>query len=876
MRQTTPTSTVLFFLLGCLAAALRPAAAADDLRLDRRVVPVAQSIRLVVDARQATYSGSVRVELAVREAAESFRFHSVGPRFTRLALTSADGRETPVTHTPEAPEDTGLVRVVAETPLAPSAYALEIDFENDFDTTANSLYRVTTGGESYTFTQFEAVAAREAFPCWDEPSFKLPYQLTVVVPAAHLAVSNTPVERETVEGEAKTVVFRRTPPLPTYLLALATGPLETVPIPGLSVPGRVVTVKGQSHLANHAVAVTPPLLAELERWFGRPYPFAKLDLIAVPEFWPGAMENAGAITFAESGLLLPPAPTAPQRRWLAVVTAHELAHMWFGDLVTMAWWDDLWLNEAFATWMGNKAAERVFPELRIEVSEVQVAQRAMATDAGPSARAVRRPVAAGDNIVQAADELAYHKGRAVLGMFERWLGEEAFRRGVLDYLKEHEWDNATAADLWGALGRAAGRDVGAAMSTFLDQPGIPLVTVETLPGGRVRLAQRRFSGAGVEIPAGRWRTPVVLRWGTWERASTTAVLLDEPAETVELGAQPAWIYPNADAGGYYRWSVEPRALLALAERAPAALSLAERIELVGNLAALLDAGGLSGAELLEVLARSAADPDPQVVGATLAALGRVEEDLVTPDLAEPFAAWVRRTLGPALERIGPEPRPGEHDAATTLRPQLLTRLAEAGRDEAALAHAERLARAYMADPAAVHPSLAGPVLALAARRGDRALFDEYRRRLEAATTSAERARWLGALASFGEPALADAALAYALGGPLRPQEVWRLVAGALDAPVGPERVWAWLVANYEALAARVPPDLAGGLPALVSGCSAERLAAAEAFFGTPGRRAAAELEMAKLRDRTAQCLRLRQREGPALAAHLRGEASARR
>ena len=274
----------------------------------------------------------------------------------------------------------------------------------------------------------------------------------------------------------RTVAFARTKPLPSYLLALATGPLETVPIPGMSVPGRVVTVKGASGLAGEAVRTTPPLLAALERYFGRPYPYEKLDLIAVPEFWPGAMENPGAITFRDTILLLDArGASAAQREAHVTINAHELAHMWFGDLVTMEWWDDLWLNESFASWMGDKAAEEAFPELRTAVSDVATLQGAMVTDARLSTRAIRQPVSALDNLLQAADTLAYQKGEAVLGMVEAWVGPEAFRKGVLDYLAAHEWKNASAADLWRALGKAAGKDVGGVLATFLDQPGIPLV-----------------------------------------------------------------------------------------------------------------------------------------------------------------------------------------------------------------------------------------------------------------------------------------------------------------------------------------------------------------------------------------------------------------
>ncbi len=282
------------------------------------------------------------------------------------------------------------------------------------------------------------------------------------------------------------MVFKRTPPLPAYLLALASGPFEVTPIPGLSVPGRVITVAGQSRLAANAAQVVPPILAALEGWFGRPYPFEKLDLIAAPEFWPGAMENPGAIVFADSVLLLDPArATGHDRLRLASITAHEIAHQWFGDLVTMAWWDDLWLNESFADWLADKITDQVYPQWKQETAVRVDINGVMGEDARPSAAPIRRPIRSPDEVLENSG-VVYEKGKAVLAMFEVFLGPETFRRGVNDYLREHAWGNATSRDLWSALGRAAGRDVGAAMTTFVDQPGLPSGPRRAPPRGAPR------------------------------------------------------------------------------------------------------------------------------------------------------------------------------------------------------------------------------------------------------------------------------------------------------------------------------------------------------------------------------------------------------
>src|SRR5207247_4365615 len=375
--------------------------------------------------------------------------------------------------------------VASSRPHAPGSYALDVDFTAKFNLQAASLYRLKVENDWYSFTQFEATDARGAFPCWDEPEFKIPFQITLVVPEAHLAIGNTPIESETVADGQKTVVFEKTPPLPAYLLAIATGPLETVPIEGMRVAGRIVTIKGASGLAAEAARVTPPLVAALEKYFGIPYPYRKLDLLAVPEFWPGAMENAGAITFADQILLIDPhVASGDQKRRLVSIAAHELAHMWFGDLVTMRWWDDLWLNGSFASWMGGKIGDQVFPGGRLQIAQVGGMQSAMRSDGRLSTRAMRQPIEGVENLHQLADELTYDKGQAVLTMFEAHLGPETFRKGVVAYLKAHEWGSATASDLWASLSKTAGRDVAEPMATCLDQPGAPLVAAHLLPGGQ--------------------------------------------------------------------------------------------------------------------------------------------------------------------------------------------------------------------------------------------------------------------------------------------------------------------------------------------------------------------------------------------------------
>jgi alanyl aminopeptidase len=528
-RSMTRRSTTLTAAMLASAWAFTPSAEAA--RLGREVVPTFQAVALEVDADQSDYRGTVRIALRVETPTDRFSLHG---REMELTSATLEGTRGPVAvEHGRAGDD--LITIRAAVPLAPGEYTLTIGFESPFNTQAVALYRMEENGLAYAFTQFEAADARGAFPCFDEPGFKIPWQVTVKVPEDHIAVSNTPVQSETTEDGWTTYAFKKTRPLPSYLIALATGPLDTVEMPGLGVPGRIVTTRGQTGLTALAIEQTPPILKALERYFGEPYPYEKLDYIAISEYWAGAMEHPGAITYASGILLLDPSSASlSQRRLLAKVIAHELAHMWFGDKVTMEWWDDLWLNESFADWMGDKIAGEVFPEFRIDLQVIDDAQDVMGADARPTAAAIRRPVDSTDTLIQDVG-VQYNKGKAVLGMFEAWVGPESFRKGVLTYVEANAWGNATSGDLWSAFDEASGAGLSRSVATFVDQPGLPLVGVERLQGGRLRLTQRRFGTVGVTLEPQTWSIPVALRYGAGGETAERVVLLEKEATVLDLG-----------------------------------------------------------------------------------------------------------------------------------------------------------------------------------------------------------------------------------------------------------------------------------------------------------------------------------------------------
>jgi alanyl aminopeptidase len=863
----------LVALLGLTGVALSCPALAQRLPTD--VVPTFQSVHLRVDADTTDYSGSVHVELDVRQPTSRVQLFALDQKLQDVRLT-AGGKPVPV-KAERGPR--GLLTLALPSPLPRGHAQLDIRFTKPLDTQAVGLYRVRKDGLGYTFTQFEAEDARKAFPCWDQPAFKFPYQLTLEVPERHQAITNTPVVSETTKDGWRTTVFARTPPLPSYLIAIATGPLEFTAVPRMKMPTRIVCVKGQSRLAGLAVQETPRIMAALEGYFDQPYPFAKLDLVAVPEFWAGAMENPGAITYADNVLLVDPAAAhdPAQRRRLVSVTAHELAHMWFGDLVTMEWWDDMWLNESFADWMGNKITNQLMPEVHYDLSQLEDAQTIMGTDARPSTDPIRLPAQSGDDAMRSVG-LAYNKGKAVLSMFEGWVGAEVFRQGIREYLAKHAWKNAVASDLWSALDHVSNRPVGEFMRGYIEQSGFPLVTVEPLPGGSVRLSQRRFLNAGVQAPPLSWKIPMSLRYAAaGSPAKVMKVVLDQPSKTVKLeGASSLeWVMPNAGTAGYYRWSLPKASLTALA-RSAKQLSPAERIGFLGNLSALLDAGEIDGGTYLGIVSTMSDEPEPIVALQVISCLEDVKAAFATNDLTEAWAGYVRRTLQPMVTRFGLEKAAGESDAASLLRPSLMSWMGRDGRDPETLRRADELAARYMSDPTAVDPALAATALSLHAIHGDRALFDRYRQGLESATVPAVRRNYLSTLGWFEDPAIQDEALRYALSGALRPNEFSTVARTmTLNSERGRERAFQWMRDNWGAIQTRMPESSLARLPSYCGGCSADRLAQGKAFFADATHRVpGTDKQLERTAESVTDCVSLRSREGAAAAMFLKGSTSA--
>lgn len=864
---SVPFSSVIFFSAALLNAA-------DTERLKKDIVPTYQSINMKLDARETAYGGNVNIALTVKNQTNSFIFHAEDMTIVDVVLMSKD-EEIKSTY---AKGENGRITLTSEEPLLPGDYTLGISFTASFNTQAVGLYRTEAGGEHYLFTQFEESDARKAFPCFDEPAFKFPYQITLTIPQENIAVSNTPVEIESSSDGWKTMTFKKTEPLPSYLLAIAVGPFETVEVPDMPVPTRILCVKGKSNLTSETARITPPLMKALVDYFERPYPYEKLDLIAVPEFWAGGMENAGAITFRETVILHDPQSISiGQRQSLVAVMAHELAHMWFGDLVTMEWWDDLWLNESFASWMGDKIAEQEFPKLGIGISTVETSLRAMVSDARPTAIAIRPPDSKTADLLSNIGAV-YSKGQAVLLMMERWLGEATFRKGIINYINENEWKNATAAELWKALSQVSGKDVEHTLGKFVTQPGVPLVTAEVLENNKLRLTQKRFMNFGNTAPEELlWQVPVSLKYGDGTATKEFSILLSSAEETVTLplDGQLQWIYPNISSAGYYRWKLPEEMFTNLVENSQKYLNTAERIGLLRNLSALLDAGEISGGAYLQTLSLFANDPEPIVIDNLISSIGKVKEALITDELKEEYAGYINQMLKPALDRYGLEARPDESEEVALLRPSLISWLADEGQNEKVRQYLTALAKKYLDDPTSVDPALAGLAIRAYAKNGDAALFENFKNRMETAQVPVVRSRFLYALGSFEDTAIMRLALDCCLNGKLSAQEA--MVIPYSLASISEERdmfIFNWVMANYDVIKTRIPKTSLPGMAHWGGGCSLERLAKAREFFTHESRKQEeTELILNRVSAQVNDCVNLREREGASVANYLKKFAS---
>jgi alanyl aminopeptidase len=801
------------------------------LRLPRNFLPVRYAATLAIDPARDGFDGRIAITGTVSERSLVIWLH--GHHLTIRRATAhrdaAGGTDVELTATPHGDE---LLELRAATPLDAGSWTLALDYTGAYDALSTTgAFKQTVHGEPYVYSQLEAVYARRVFPCFDEPDSKVPWQLTLEVPAALVAVSNTPVARETpLDAGRKRVEFAPTRPLPSYLVAFGVGPFDVVDAGATAhgTPIRVIALHGRAPDAAWAAKTAPRLLELLEELFGSPYPYAKLDLLAIPlAVGFGAMENAGLVTFSEPLILLPPhAPKLREYDWVRAA-AHELGHQWFGDLVTMAWWNDIWLNEGFANWVEHKISARFEPAWHEELAEIEARNSALGDDSLVVARKIRQPIATPDDIFNVFDGITYDKGASVLGMFERYVGPEVFLAGVRAYLVDHAYGNATSDELVRAIGTAAGKDIRTAFATFLDQPGAPQITATLVcdPGKqpRVALGQERYVPPGAEAPeAGQpWIVPVCVAYDRGGARGEACTLLDAPVGSLALDepACPAWVMPNAWGRGYYRTAYTEDQVTALRDQAWPVLAPAEREAVMFDVEDEAALGALPLPLALSFVPRLLAAGDRFSIRAALAIPLAIGE-FVPDDLRPAYEAWLRRTFGPAAHQAGLTPSDRESLDLEVTRDDLVHAVGTVGRDPVLAAAAVVLAGKWRDLPPAIRPrvaELAAPAQPAVFQRLLRAVYteDDRQRRLEL----------IGALAATRDVAQQRAVLALVLDPKLDIRDTSMILGlGALE----PNRVAAQqFFRDHQAeLLARLPQDGAASGPADLSAMFTASCAAA--------------------------------------------------
>ncbi|MFQ6028558.1 MAG: M1 family metallopeptidase [Dehalococcoidia bacterium] len=808
-------------------------ATSEAVVLPTNVRPGKYTLKLQPDLQNFTFQGEETIDIEVSQATAQIQLNCDEIEIQSARLVRG-GQSTPTSGI-NYDKDREMVTLSFASTVATGTAQLEVNFTGELNDKLRGFYRsqyVNPEGEtSYlATTQFEATDARRAFPCWDEPSHKARFELTLVIPENLIAVSNTPVAEETEAGPGlKSVRFGETPVMSTYLLAFVVGDLTHIEQQATNnTRVGVWTTRGKEQQGQFALETSARMLSFFNDYFGIAYPLEKLDHIAIPDFAAGAMENWGAITYRETALLVDPEnSSAGTRQRVAEVVAHEMAHMWFGDLVTMEWWDDLWLNESFASWMGTKAVDWAFPEWQMWTQFVNMdTNRALSLDGLKNSHPIEQEVKDPAEIGQLFDAISYSKGASVIRMLEQFLSPETFRQGLHQYLSANEYANARTEDLWTALQDASNQPVTSIMNTWTGQMGYPVLRVESREGSdhlELILSQQRFvydSLLGEEEPEPLvWQVPVgVAVKGSDEPAS---MVMDQPQASIRVTARPGadqWFKVNPLQTGFFRVNYASEDWERLV---PAINSLelpaTDRLGIQNDAYALVKAGLLPVTQFLSLAQAYANEGDASVWSDLASNLRDIELLVADEPIHEQFRAFARNLFRPAAQRIGWEARSGEGHLDALLRSTVLGQVGSYGDPEFLGQASQRFAR-YLNDPSSLHPDLRGIVYSLAAQAGDRNTYNQLWDLEQAADLQEEKIRLLLSLARFSQPELLQETLQRSLSDDVRSQDTITLVASVAANLKGRDLAWQFVKDQWAEFDRRYGGG-GFGLMRLVSICS---------------------------------------------------------
>ncbi|MCP3104633.1 M1 family metallopeptidase [Myxococcus sp. K15C18031901] len=813
-----------------------------DLRLPDSVRPTQYTLDLKLLSTEPTYTGTVTIDVEVREPVRqvwlhgqdleigSARVETEARALEAKAVTASDGR----------------LGLLLPEELAPGKARIVIPFTGKVDRErSRGIYSQEENGLNYLYTFFEPVDARRAFPCFDEPGFKVPWRLRFTVKAGDVALANHPVEsKEALPDGLERVTFANSKPMPSYLVAFVVGPFDVVEAGTAgrnAAPLRFIVPRGRGGETRYAASVTGRIVQVLEDFFDQPYPYEKLDVAVVPRYW-GTMEHPGIVALGQPlTLIRPEEETLDRRKWYVNIAGHELGHYWFGNVVTCRWWNDIWLNESLTSWLDRKTMGGFDPKWGYaQEAALNSIASALEADALASTLPVRKPADTHDDVIGSFDNsTTYAKGSAIVGMFEAWLGEEKMRDFLRAHVREHAWKTATADDFAATLAKSTTPEVARAFRSFIDQAGAPRISAELqcAPNAapKLKLSQERYVPAGSTASAAQtWSVPVCVRAGGKQGEARTCQLLTAPTGELELGVKgcPSWVLLNAGGLGYYRTSYTQAQLAQVLAVPKGTLSTAERITLLADVEAGVRRGDLPLAVAMKLVPTTAKDPDEAIVARGARLLRLVNMEALTPAERAQLRAWAGTLYGPRARGYGWQPKPGDSDEVRQRRARYLTLATTLGEDPALVREAGTLARAWLADRKSVDPEAVPLVLHVAARNGDRALFDTLLTQARKAEDVNERNEFLGALAGFRDPALVGQTLALVASGEFEMRDSRPLLVSALLAPETRRAAWTFYREHFDAFAQKVRSDELGWLIQMTGSlCDDQGRQELESFLG---------------------------------------------
>jgi len=785
------------------------AGVANAQRLSQSVIPEHYSLLLAPDLKAATFSGVETIDVNLAEATDHVTLNSAEIAFQTVTISVAGKRQT-ATVSSDAEKEQTTFKVAEQMPAGKAT--ISVAYTGILNDKLRGFYLSKTAKRNYAVTQFESTDARRAYPSFDEPAFKATYDVSLVIDAGDTAISNGPIVSDTPgPGAGKhTLKFLTSPKMSTYLVAFLVGDFECtsgeadgVTIRGCATPDKVA-------LTPYSVEVAEYVLHYYDTYFGIHFPLKKLDLIALPDFEAGAMENFGAITYRETAMLInPKTASVGAKKEVALVIAHEMAHQWFGDLVTMKWWDNIWLNEGFATWMENKPVAAMHPEWNIDQLVAGDESGTLNLDAQPTTHAIRAKADTREEIEQMFDGISYGKASDVLLAVENYLGPEMFRKGVHAYLSAHEYSNATAEDFWGAQTETSGKPVDKIMSSLVAQAGEPLLTFGEPANGTVEVSQRRFF-LSPSIPpdaAQKWTIPVCFKTGSDKQECDVL----SPEDTSLKVPATGLFFANAGGKGYYRSAYPADVYAALVANAETDLSPTERISLAGDEWAQVRANKATVGDYLNLVTALKADSSAEVIGTALSGVNTIYSRVSgTPEEKAAVGAWLTATFAPEYKKLGP-PSPRDSPNTREMRASLFGVLGYYAKDPAVLAEAHAITEKYLADPTSVDATMGQTALSIAARNGNAALFDQLQKIAETSTNPEFQEGALRLLAQFEGPALVARSLDYAASNKVRSQDALIQYAIALQIDATRPTAWAYIKGHWDALQKLLTPELGSDL-----------------------------------------------------------------